>query len=278
MLVWKGGVDPLIELLSDANLTTQRHATSALWGLAEGKEGVYDKQIVEAGGIQPLLSMLLLNNEETRGFAAACLSCCIADNDARQLILKAGGAEPLLALVHSPSTWLRGQATQMLKALGVAFKEPESVMSPRALISPRSPGRNGGGAVPLSLPLIAQKTLPIRKERHIDPEKDNPRIGELQRGDTVFVVERVQVVGGTWRSLVAREPGGAPQGWVTSSREGVEFLVSEGEAKDATMRSKMKYHVRARRPSARLSLRVSPMLSLLVLCTCLMSRSSSRFK
>ena len=85
MLVWKGGVDPLIELLSDANLTTQRHATSALWGLAEGKEGVYDKQIVEAGGIQPLLSMLLLNNEETRGFAAACLSCCVADSDAREL-------------------------------------------------------------------------------------------------------------------------------------------------------------------------------------------------
>lgn len=132
----------------------------------------------------------------------------------------------------------------MLRALGVAFKEPEAV-SPRTLISPRSPGREGGGGgFPLSLPLTAQKTLPIRKERHIDPEKENARVGELQRGDTVFVVERVEVVGGTWRALVATEPGGAPKGWVTSSREGSDFLVSDDAAKSASIQARMKYHVR----------------------------------
>ena len=35
-------------LLADAKPVTQRHAACALWGLSDGKDGVYDKQIAEA--------------------------------------------------------------------------------------------------------------------------------------------------------------------------------------------------------------------------------------
>ena len=47
-IVQAGGIAPLIALLSDPAIDTQKHAACALWGLAEGKEGIYDKQIVEA--------------------------------------------------------------------------------------------------------------------------------------------------------------------------------------------------------------------------------------
>ena len=62
LLVKAGGIPPLVALLSDPNTMTQRHAACALWGLADGKEGVYDKQIVEHGAVRPLLAMLLLDH------------------------------------------------------------------------------------------------------------------------------------------------------------------------------------------------------------------------
>ena len=112
-IVQAGGIEPLIQLLTDASVQTQRHAACALWGLADGKEGVYDKQIVEQGALRPLIAMLMLNHPDTRGFAAACLSCCCADDGARKAIRDANGAAPLLALLHSPSGWLRQQAMEM---------------------------------------------------------------------------------------------------------------------------------------------------------------------
>ena len=80
------------KLLPDASIPTQRHAACALWGLTEGKEGVFDKEVVEAGAVQPLSALRLQNHVETRGFAAACLSCCCADETARNLIAEHGGA------------------------------------------------------------------------------------------------------------------------------------------------------------------------------------------
>ena len=249
------GIEPLVTLLSDGSIATQKHAASALWGLADGKEGVYDKQIVEAGAVQPLIQMLLLNQTELRGFAAACLLCCCADSNAKDAIVAAGGLDPLLALTSSPTAWLRNQATQMLTLLGIPFKEPEpsNLPSPRMIQSPGSgsprvinrgggsSGGSGGGAH--SPRLEAQKVLPIREESSIDPEKTNPKVGELNKGDAVYVHKRVDE-GGTWRALVGDSPGGKPMGWVTAQKDGVDFLVREGSIPaKASQTVKMRYHL-----------------------------------
>lgn len=124
-IVQAGGIAPLVALLEDANLMTQKHASCSLWGLSDGKDGIYDKQIVENGAIRPLVALLINNHVETRGFAAACLSCLCADPNAKQAILKFGGTEPLLALANNPSTWLRTQVRSMLELLDIPLPEAE---------------------------------------------------------------------------------------------------------------------------------------------------------
>jgi hypothetical protein len=230
-IVQAGGIGPLIELLSDASIQTQRHAACALWGLAEGKEGVYDKEIVEAGAVHPLIQMLLLNHAETRGFAAACLSCCCADDKARLAIVEHGGAEPLVSLAHSPTAWLRSQAKEMLRVLGIPFHDPDRIDSPRVVAT--SPPPEDAGGVQRERPfligskLIANKTLPIRLHKSVNPEKQNDVVGVLNQGDAAFVVERLEVAPGVVRARVALEVGAQPVGWVTMAREGVTFMVSE---------------------------------------------------
>ena len=63
-----------MEQLSGASVATQKHAACALWVLSDGKEGVYDKEMVQLGAVPKLVALLELNHEETRGFAAACLA------------------------------------------------------------------------------------------------------------------------------------------------------------------------------------------------------------
>ena len=83
-----GAINPLIKLLRDPSVSTQKNAASALWSLADGKEGIYDKHMVDEGAVEPLIEMLLHNNPDTRGFAAACMSCLCADKDARRSIIE----------------------------------------------------------------------------------------------------------------------------------------------------------------------------------------------
>jgi hypothetical protein len=208
-----GAIKPLVELLSDPSIATQRYAACALWSLADGKEGTYDKEIVECGAVEPLIAMLLLNQSDTSGFAAACLACLCADENARRGIIEAGGANPLLSLLHSPNTWLRGQAANMLKLLGIPFTKPDLSGSPRIVQS------KAAGSVMLTAPPVsAQKLLPIRKERFIDPERDNTKVGELKPGDVAYVLERREVAPGVWRALVTLEQGGEPAGWCTAAK------------------------------------------------------------
>ena len=246
-IVEAGGLLPLIALLRGQSVMTQRHAACALWGLTDGKEGVYDKQIVQQGGVQPLIQMLLENHVETCGFAAACLLCLCADTAARKAILEVGGAEPWLALARSSATWLRGQAVDMIRLLGIPYAAPDvrpSGTTPSPRLAP-SPGR--GSSFSAAYPLIAQKTLPIRENADVDPDKDNPKVGELLKGDAVFVIERREPGNGMHRALVASEAHGTPLGWVTSGKEGAEFLVSESEAYTNDLNKtpyniKMKFH------------------------------------
>ena len=116
-----GGIAPLVELLADARAATQRHAASALWGLSEGKDGIYDKYIAEAGAIPPLIGMLRNGEEESRGFAVACLLCICKDRSAHQAVLAAGAGEVLQRelLAHGQSTWLGSQIAEMLSLLGI---------------------------------------------------------------------------------------------------------------------------------------------------------------
>ena len=179
--------------------------------------------------------MLMLNHVETRGFAAACLSCCCADDAARLKIVEAGGTEPLLALAHSPMRWLRTQAIEMLHLLGVPFHEPGELTSPRHTPSPRSNSKTteDGNSKPFIIgsKMIAQKFLPIRVNKNIEREKENAVVGALEKGDIVYVIERQQLIdpagASVTRARVALDLGAQPRGWVTMSKDGADFLISD---------------------------------------------------
>jgi hypothetical protein len=123
----QGGIPPLIALLQDPKAVTQRHAACALWGLCDGKDGIYDKHIAEGGAISPLINMLNNDDEETRGFAAACLLCVCRDKTAHSAILQAGAVELLQAFSYGPQTWLRDRVVEMLKLLGAKVPDPDGV-------------------------------------------------------------------------------------------------------------------------------------------------------
>ena len=114
----QGGIPPLIELLKDPKPMTQRHAACALWGLCDGKDGVYDKHIADGGAIPSLIAMLNNDDDETRGFAAACLLCVCRDKAAHDAMVEAGAIELLQAYSTGPATWLRDRVVEMLKLLG----------------------------------------------------------------------------------------------------------------------------------------------------------------
>ena len=119
----RGGVKKLVKLLSDPKPVTQRHAACALWGLSDGKDGIYDRHIAEAGAIPLLIAMMQNDDAETRGFAAACLLCLCKDRTAHAAILDSGGAELLQQLSYGPATWLRSQVYEMLALLGVPIPD-----------------------------------------------------------------------------------------------------------------------------------------------------------
>ena len=103
-----------------------------------------------------LIVLLQDNNVETRGFAAACLSCCCKDFHARKIILDLGGEKSLLALAYNPSVWLRGQAKGMLHLLGVPIGPPPPTVtvsgSAKEIPSPELPApesADGDGLGPL---------------------------------------------------------------------------------------------------------------------------------
>ena len=66
-----------------------------------------------------LIEMLQNDDQETRGFAAACLLCLCKDAAARAAILTSGGVEPLRALAYGPPGWLKTQVVERLGLLGI---------------------------------------------------------------------------------------------------------------------------------------------------------------
>ena len=149
------GIPPIVKLLSDARLITRKYAASALWGLSDGKDGVYDKYIAEAGAIPPLIAMLQENEEETRGFAVAALLCICRDKTAHPAILEAGGAELLQALSYGPATRLREQVVEMLTLLDVEVPDEDSAPVPLPVSIVKGPD---GEMVPAALPGATGRT------------------------------------------------------------------------------------------------------------------------
>lgn len=71
--------------------------------------------------------------------------------------MQAGGAEPLFVLAHSPSAWLRTQASDTINLLG--YVPPRSVMLASAAMTPREEGGvHAGGTV--------FGAITARKQRH----------------------------------------------------------------------------------------------------------------
>lgn len=70
------------------------------------------------------------------------------------------------------------------------------------------------------------------------------KVGELKRGELVFLIESQEVAPATWRARIAIELGGTAKGWVTQSRSGTEFLIAEGSPGSAclTQAQKNKFH------------------------------------
>lgn len=157
-----GGVRPLVGLLNDSRAVTQKHAACALWGLSDGKDGIYDKQIAETGAIPLLVAMLQYDDPETRGFAAACLLCLCKDPSAHPSILESGGVEPLQALCYGPATWLRGQVMEMLTLLGIPLPDPDIL--PTHLPAPPSPKSPKG----------VEKGVPADETETGSPHKTRP--------------------------------------------------------------------------------------------------------
>ena len=87
---------------------------------------------------------------------------------------------------------------------------------------------------------VANKGLPIRLQASITlPMAENQQVGALQRGDTVFVLSRQEVSPGTWRARIALDAGSGAKGWVTSSKDGAEFLNFDSKQ---GFQEKFKYH------------------------------------
>ena len=77
--------------------------------------------------------MVQNGDNETRGFAVACLLCICKDKSAHPAILEAGGAELLQALSFGPATWLRTQVC------GCSPSSASACPTPRAPSPPTCP-------------------------------------------------------------------------------------------------------------------------------------------
>jgi len=270
MIYQAGGVEALVSTLGDGRVLTQKHAACALWGLSDGKDGVYDRQIAEAGAIPHLTKLLINGDQETCGFAAACLLCLCRDRSAHSAILSSGAVEPLQALVSGPASWLRAQCHEMLTLLRVpvpnadgTFTEHSSSGSAAAATAPSTE------LVPRPGLFVARNKLKLRSAAELDSVDS----GYLPAGTQVTIVDRRELADGTKRASVARDGESRPLGWVSSiGKDGDDNLLRSEDpaATEAILAASESFAVRhplnekgtarspasARSPSARASSRI----------------------
>ena len=74
-------------------------------------------------------------------------------------------------------------------------------------------------------------------------------VGEVKKGESVYVIERDEVASGVIRAHITLDPGAPPKGWITACKDGVDFVSPMGVfgsprlGKDAPMHLKMKFHM-----------------------------------
>jgi len=226
-----GGVMPLVALLSDAKPHTAANAASALWGLADGKEGIFDRDIVMAGAVPKLVEMLHTNESETRGFAAACLLCLCKDSGARAAILASGGVEPLVGLALGPATWLRTQVIQMLKLLHVPVPDEDGSYDSKLV----GDSKEVGAALPAEIVprkgvYVSRAKLKIRAECALDSND----LGDLPMGSQVKIGERAELADGTKRCAIIKDGEEKAAGWVSIvGKDGEDNLLDSGDPNTA---------------------------------------------
>ena len=134
-----GGIDVIATALKEGTPTTQKHASSALWGLAAVAD--FQRPIIETGAVPPLVALLRNTGEQkTQGYAVATLTLLAEIGEGKKAIFTALGVEPLLEIARNQErAWLRSQAVEVLALLNI--KDPLAltggVNSPP--LSPRTP-------------------------------------------------------------------------------------------------------------------------------------------
>jgi len=126
-IVEKGGVNPLVAMLSSDSPEAQKHAAGALWQLAA--LGNNRATIVSAGAI-PLLVKLLAQTEnanrangtdelmaQTQRFATGALWHLASSADNKTEMVVAGAIPLLVAVLHSKSNDARENASAVLSSL-----------------------------------------------------------------------------------------------------------------------------------------------------------------
>ena len=129
-IVSSGGIDHLVTLLKTGSPIAQKHASCALWGLSS--EPPYQKAVVKAGAVLPLIE-LLTSNPKAQGYAAAALCNLANEADARNELIEQGGVDPLTAISHGPESWLRTQAVGILQRLNIEAPAALSIAKAVAL-------------------------------------------------------------------------------------------------------------------------------------------------
>jgi hypothetical protein len=129
-IVSSGGIDHLVTLLKTGSAIAQKHASCALWGISS--EPSYQKAVVKAGAVLPLIE-LLTSNPKAQGYAAAALCNLANEADARNELIEQGGVDPLTAISHGPESWLRTQAVGILQRLNIEAPAALSIAKAVAL-------------------------------------------------------------------------------------------------------------------------------------------------
>ena len=156
-----GGAENLVMLLRDGTNNDKQYA---LWSLSLGLDETFHEVIAERDGVTPLVAALASRDAMRMEQAAAALSkLAVGGQDARLMIAKAGGIEPLVALLdgHEANGTERAQ-----RDAAAALAELALVPSNKVSIE------HAGGIAPLVALLCSHATI---LPEHSQLEADNLR-------------------------------------------------------------------------------------------------------
>ena len=225
-IVEEDGIEPLVELIIMGSTGAQKHATCALWGLAQ--EARYRHMIVETQGTVERLVELLRDFEgETQGFAAATVVCLAQDETGKAAIRRVGGPGPLMTIALGPANWLRTQCVEALKLLG--YSDPTENRGAAVGSPPTSPRLARYHAELAANPAIwmvddEPVKMPINDEHMADLAK-RMRIADrvlvmpgARRAEVRYIGKVPEIAPGYWIGVVYDEAVGKNDGSIKGRR------------------------------------------------------------